>query len=78
MKSDFFENRKRNLKKCQKCDVFLKPPSFLAIFDRHKNKHKIITRGLIDILRPDLESSWRILSRYESVDAKFYVFHAFL
>ena len=39
------------------CDAFfLPPPSFLGHIDKHKNWHKIITRGRIDILRPDFES----------------------
>ena len=54
------------------------PRLFFRLFGKHTNWHKIITRGRIDILRPDFESSWCILSRYEFVDAKFYVFHAFL
>ena len=54
------------------------PPSFFRLVGKHTNWHKIITRGRIDILRPDFESSWCILSRYEFVDAKFCVFHAFL
>ena len=57
---------------------FTHPPPFFAIFPKHKNWHKIITRGHINILRPDFESSRCILSRYDFVDAKFYVFHAFL
>ena len=67
------------IQKFGNCDVFfLHPPSFFRLFGKHTNWHKIITRGRIDILRPDFESSWCILSRYEFVDAKFCVFHAFL
>ena len=57
---------------------FSPPPLFFGHFWQTQNRHKIITRGRIDILRPDFESSWCILSRYEFVDAKFCVFHAFL
>ena len=62
------------------CDDFFfsAPPIFWTGFDKHINWHKIITRGRINIPRPDFESSRRILSRYEFVDAKFCVFHAFL
>jgi len=66
--------------KTRNCDVFFlgPPPYFLTLFHKHINWHKIITRGRRNIPRPDFESSRRILSRYEFVDAKFYVFHAFL
>ena len=49
----------------------------MDIFHKHINWHKITTRGRINILRPDFESSRRILSRYEFIDAKFYVFMPF-
>ena len=57
---------------------FKSPPLFLPIFAKHSKWHKIITRGRKDIPKPDFESSWRVLSRYEFIDAKFYVFDAFL
>ena len=39
-----------------------------------KEFHKIITKGRINISRPDFESSGRVLSKYDFVDAEFCIF----
>ena len=57
---------------------FSAPPSFLDYFPKHSKWLKIITRGRKDIPKPDFESSRRVLSKYDFVDAKFCIFDAFL
>ena len=47
-------------------DFFYAPPSFFTLFPRTSMKHKIITRGRKNILKPDFESSRRELSFYDN------------
>ena len=47
------------------------PPSFFTLFLRTSMKHKIITRGRKNILKPDFESSRRELSFMKIASTKF-------